>query len=210
MFPSLRGFANVLRSAALGRDLVGFPSFSSHPDGRQTPRIAYALGVMMLESLVRADKVPSRLPSRPAHCPRVSCVGKLELDSRMRSMTALGLQALVCPVCNHSGYRSLQGIRVLFATRHEHVCNYGPSLRSLTVVFSGTALVSLRERGLCPTQAALMAAQWALLCGQLVGTLRVSPESPAFMHCFTYVHHEIVHNGPDPSLDAFTEPHPAL
>lgn len=108
----------------------------------------------MPESLVRSAKVPSVLSSKPALCPGVSCVGKLELDSRMGSMTAKGLQALVCPVCKHSGYRSLQGIRVLFATRHEHVCNYGPSVQSLTVVFSGAALVSLRDRGLCPTQSA--------------------------------------------------------
>ena len=140
----------------------------------------------MPESLVRSAKVPSVLSSKPSLCPRVSCVGKLELDSRMGSMTAKGLQALVCPVCKHSGYRSLQGIRVLFATRHEHVCNYGPSVQSLTVVFSGAALVSLRDRGLCPTQSALMAAQWALLCGQLVGTLRVFPDSPALVHCFTH------------------------
>lgn len=125
-------------------------------------------------------------------------------------MTAMGLQPLVCPVCNHSGYRALQGIRVLFATRHEYVCNYGPSLQSLTVVFSGAALISLRERGLCLTQSALIAAQWALLCGQLVGTLRVFPESPAFEQCFTNVHPELVNNGPVPSTDVFSEPHPAL
>lgn len=164
----------------------------------------------MPESLVRSAKVPSVLSSKPSLCPRLSCVGKLELDSRMESMTAMGLQALVCPVCKHTGYRSLQGIRVLFATRHEHVCNYGASLQSLTVVFSGAALVSLRDRGLCPTQSALMAAQWALLCGQLVGTLRVFPDSPALVHCFTHVHHEMVNDGLVPSTDVFPEPHPSF
>jgi len=138
-------------------------------------------------------------------CPKLNCNGTMKPDFRMGATTALGLCALVCPVCGHSGYRSCDGIRVLFATRHEYVCSYGPSLKSLTVVLSGAALTSLRKKGLCPTQSALFAAHWALLCGQLVGTVRVFPESPAFVHGYAYLQREIVGDLSSHSTDTFPE-----
>lgn len=165
---------------------------------------------IMAEFTVPSAKVTSMLHNSTPLCPRLDCAGKMEPDSRMGSMTSLGLCALLCPVCKHSGYRSLEGIRVLFATRHEHVCSYGPSIQSLTVVFSGAALAALQNKGLCPTQSALFAAHWALLCGQLVGTLRVFPGSPAFVHCFTYFQREIVSDFPVHSTDIFTEGQPSL
>lgn len=139
-------------------------------------------------------------------CPRLGCDGRMEPDSTMGSMSGTGLQALGCPACKHLGYRSLEKIRVLFGTRHEHVCSYGPSIRSLTVLFSGTALALFRNEGLCPTQSALYAAYWALLGGQLVGTLRFFPESPAFMRCYTYFQREIVSDLPNHSTEIITAP----
>lgn len=159
----------------------------------------------------------SELPMQPARvtamiqnltplCPRLGCDGRMEPDSKMGSMSDIGLQALECPVCKHRGYRSLEGIRVLFGTRHEHVCSYGPSIQSLTVLFSAAALALFRNEGLCPTQSALYAAHWALLGGQLVGTLRFFPESPAFAHCYTYFQRGILSDFPVHSIGILTDP----
>ena len=156
-------------------------------------------------SIVPSAELTSVLHNHTPRCPTLSCDGIMEPDLRMGAATGLGLCALVCPVCKHSGYRSLHGIRVLFATRHEYVCTYGPSLKSLTVVFSGAALTSLRQKELCPNQSALFAAHWALLCGQLVGIVRVLPESPAVVHCYTYLRREIVNDGSDHSTETFAE-----
>lgn len=190
MFTDKRGRA--IRK--LGDCLVGFPSISFHPSVTKADsrRGHYAWRVIMAEFPVHPAKVTSILQSKTPLCPGPGCDGKMEPDSRMRSLTGLGLCALVCPVCRHSGYRSLEGIRLLFATTHEYVCSYGPSIQSLTVVFSGASLASLRNKGLCPIQSALFAAHWALLCGQLVGVLCVFPESPAFVNCYTYFQREIV------------------
>ena len=92
---------------------------------------------------------------------------------------------------------------MLFATRHEYVCSYGPSPKSLTVVFSSAVLTSLRNKGLCQTQAALFAAQWALLCGQFVGIVRVTPESTAFLRGYSYLQREIVSNVSGQLTDTF-------
>jgi len=64
-------------------------------------------------------------------------------------------------------------------------------MQSLNLVFSGTALALFRDRGLSPTQSALYAAHWTLLSGQLAGTIRLFPQSPAFLHCYTHYHREI-------------------
>lgn len=123
--------------------------------------------------------------SRPL-CPRLGCNGRMEPDPRVGSLADLGLHVLNCPVCRHRGYRPLEDIRVLFGTRHEHICSYGPSIHSLTILFSGDALTTFRNEGLGSTQSALYAANWALLDGQVVGTLRFFLETPAFMRCHAY------------------------
>lgn len=157
----------------------------------------------MTENTVPSAVMTSILHNTRPQCPKLSCNGKMEPDPRMGTTIGLGLAHLACPVCKHTGYRSLEGIRVLFATRHEYVCSYGPSLKSLTVVFTSAALTLLRNKELCQTQSALFAAHWALLCGQLVGIVRVSPDSPVFLHCYSYLQREIVSSVSGQSTDAF-------
>ena len=159
----------------------------------------------MIDSPVPSVETTSKLHTSKLLCPKLSCVGTMEPDSRMGTTTDFGLVPLVCPTCKHTGYQSLEGVRVLFATRHEYVCSYGPSLKSLTVVFSSAALTLLRNKGLCPTQSALCAAHWALLCGQLVGIVRVLPDSPVFQHYYSHVEREIGSRMSGPSTDTFLE-----
>ncbi len=96
----------------------------------------------------------------------------------MECLEGTGLAAVSCRACGQRGFRSREGIHTLFGGRHEHVCAYGPSTLTLTIVFSGAALAMFRERGLGPAQAAIYAAQWALLGGQVAGHGASDPRNP--------------------------------
>lgn len=118
-------------------------------------------------------------------CPALGCGGGMASDP-MQCLDGTGLEALRCPACGHRGFQAQDGIRVLFGGRHEHVISYGPSTLTLTIVFSGAALVLFGERGLSPAQAAVYAAQWALLSGQVAGTVHMFLESPALSRCYEH------------------------
>jgi hypothetical protein len=123
----------------------------------------------------------------PAACPIPGCVGQMKLDVVMASLEGTQLDALVCSTCGHRGFRAKAGVQILFGGRHEHVCIYGPSRLTITVVCSGGALVRFGECGLSPSEVATAAASWALLMGQVAGTLHLLLESPAFAPCREYI-----------------------
>lgn len=119
-------------------------------------------------------------------CPATGCGGHMTVDAVMASLEGTGLEALRCPTCGHRGFRAKEGIQILFGVRHEHVCAYGPSRLTITVVSSGAALVRFGKSGLSPSQLAVYAASWALLCGQLAGTVHLLLESPALSSCYAH------------------------
>ena len=150
----------------------------------------------MSEFIMQPAQLSAIIQERTPLCPARGCNGTMEIDYVTGKMSGTGLQGLRCRVCKHQGFRTLEGIHVLFGTRHEHVCSYGPSAQSLTLVFSGTALALFRDGGLSPTQSALYAAHWALLSGQLDGTVRLFPESLTLLHCYAHFHREILGKSP--------------
>ncbi|MEP7153024.1 MAG: hypothetical protein ABI856_15050 [Nitrospira sp.] len=119
-------------------------------------------------------------------CPAIDCDGVMAVEPTMKSLDGTGLESLTCAACGHRGFRSQGGIQTLFGGRHEHVCSYGPSLLTLTVVFSGAALRLFRDRGLNPTEAAVYAAHWTLLSGQVGGTVHLLSETPALTRCYEH------------------------
>ena len=119
-------------------------------------------------------------------CPAVGCEGVMAVEPEMKSLDGTGLESLTCRTCGHRGFRSQGGIQTLFGGRHEHVCSYGPSLLTLTIVFSGAALRLFRDRGLNATEAAVYAAHWTLLSGQVGGTVHLLSESPALARCYEH------------------------
>ncbi|MCC2643034.1 MAG: hypothetical protein K0S45_3447 [Nitrospira sp.] len=127
-------------------------------------------------------------------CPRSTCDGRMHLQSTgdHLHLGELGLQRVQCGVCEHRGFRALNGVHVLFAGRHEHVCSYGPFTHILTVVFSESALSPFLDEDLSPTQAAIYAAQWALLGGQVDGTVRLLSESLALGQCLAHFQRELM------------------
>ena len=52
------------------------------------------------------------------------------MDSAREPNEGTGLVQLQCRICEHHGFRSLEGVHVLFGGRHEYVCGYGPSTTS--------------------------------------------------------------------------------
>jgi hypothetical protein len=109
----------------------------------------------------------------------------MAVEPEMKSLDGTGLESLACRTCGHRGFRSQGGIQTL-GGRHEHVCSYGPSLLTLTVVFSGAALRLFRDRGLNATEAAVYAAHWTLLSGQVGGTVHLLSETPALARCYEH------------------------
>ena len=90
-------------------------------------------------------------------CPIPRCAGQMGLNAVMPSLDGTGLEALVCAACGHRGFRAKADVQILFGGRHEHVCSYGPSGLTITVVCSGAALARFGECGLSPSQVATAA-----------------------------------------------------
>ena len=94
----------------------------------------------MSDAHVRLAHFTPALQFSNPRCPTVDCAGIMVLDRIMKCLEGTGLEALSCRACGHRGFRSTGGILTLFGGRHEHVCSYGPSMLTLTIVFSGAAL----------------------------------------------------------------------
>lgn len=120
-------------------------------------------------------------------CPVANCRGIMTSEQELKLLHGTGLERLCCPVCDHNGFRAVEGIRKLFGGQHEHVCSYGPSLLTLTVLFSGAALALFRDRGFNPTEAALYSAHWALLSGQVAGTVNLLSDTSTRVRCLEYL-----------------------
>ena len=120
-------------------------------------------------------------------CPVQGCDGRMQTDIAYKGREAAELQALRCPHCAHRGFRSRVGVHVFFGGRHEYVCSYGNSINDvITVLFSERALGVFLDAYLSPTDSAVYVAHWALLRGQVGGTVTMTAGSPQFSSCYGY------------------------
>jgi hypothetical protein len=118
-------------------------------------------------------------------CPAEGCDGRMQADIAYAGRKARELQALRCPHCAQQGFRSGEGVHVLFGGRHEYVCSYGNSVNDvITVLFSERALGVFLDAYLSPTDSAIYVAHWALLTGQVAGTVTMTAGSPQFSTCY--------------------------
>ena len=82
--------------------------------------------------------------------------------------------------------------------RAEYVFSYGPSLSYLKVVLSTVALNLFSTHGLEPVRLATHVAEWALLMGQVCGTVRPSGDL-VLSSCYEYCRRQAVtHSGVSP------------
>ena len=119
-------------------------------------------------------------------CPTTHCGRLMEPDSRAGYDARTGLERLHCGHCGHRGMKARDGVQLLFTGQHEYVFSYGPSLSCLKVVLSTVALNLFTVQGVTPVQLAAHVAEWALLMGQVCGTVRPAGDlvlSSCYEHC---------------------------
>ncbi len=115
----------------------------------------------------------------------------------------LGLHAVQCEMCCHRGYWPEGPILILFGGQHEQLCSYGPSTVTLKILFSAHALRLFEALRLSCAQSATYATRWALLSGQVSGSVKLNLETPDLVHCYDYINRHMasqVAHAPCPTL----------
>ncbi len=124
--------------------------------------------------------VPSTL-----RCPIHKCDGSLNNEaSGYDSRT--GLDSLVCATCGHRGFRSREGVILLFRGGYEFKFSYGPSLHTVTVVLTSASINLWSTHGVNEDQLAKMAAEWSLLCGKATRRVHLGIPAEEFADFYLY------------------------
>ena len=125
-------------------------------------------------------------------CPRSECQTRLKPQSLREQDPLTGLESMRGPACGHQGYVARQGVRILFSDRREYVLTYGPSLSTLTVLLSWSALTQFAPFHRSSAELAAHVAEWALLTGCVEGTVELYPDSAVLADCYEYLRHHPV------------------
>lgn len=128
-------------------------------------------------------------------CPASHCGHLMEFDSRAGYDARTGLECLHCGRCGHRGMKARDGVQLLFTGPHEYVFSYGPSLSYLKVVLSTVALNLFSLQGLTAIQLATYVAEWALLMGQVCGTVRPTGDL-VLSSCYEYCRRQALKSSP--------------
>ena len=130
------------------------------------------------------DLIASNGPT-PLRCPTHKCDGFLNTDvSGYDSRT--GLEVLVCTQCGHRGFRSREGVILLFRGGYEFKFSYGPSLQTVTVVLSSASVNLWSTHGVNDEQLAKIAAEWSLLCGNTTKRVHLGIPAEEFADFYLY------------------------
>ncbi|HNP80359.1 MAG TPA: hypothetical protein PKN47_02765 [Nitrospira sp.] len=130
---------------------------------------------------------------KPMLCPVPLCGQPMSTDPRNGYDALTGLEGMACLRCGHRGLKAGKGLQLLFAGQHEYVFSYGPSLSCLKVVLSSAALNLFRTQGVTPVRLATHMAEWALLKGQVCGTVRPSGDLVQ-SGCYQFCRHQATDN----------------
>jgi hypothetical protein len=103
-----------------------------------------------------------------------------------------GLEALQCGRCGHRGLRAKDGFQVLSTAEHDYLFRYGSSSSFLRVELSSIALDLFGAHGLTPVQMATYVAEWALIMGQVSGTIRLIDNHLALSGCYEYYRRQML------------------
>lgn len=126
-------------------------------------------------------------------CPTTDCSEAMQPDYRAGYDAVSGLECLSCPRCGHRGMKARDGVQLLFTGQHEYVFSYGPSLSHLKVILSTVAINLFRVQGIPPAQLARHVADWALLTGQVCGTVRFTGDL-VLSSCYVYCQRQASHH----------------
>ncbi|MBI4000943.1 MAG: hypothetical protein HY348_04075 [Nitrospira defluvii] len=118
-------------------------------------------------------------------CPINKCDGRLRADaSGYDSRT--GLEPMVCTRCGHRGFRSQEGVILLFRGGYEFKFSYGPSVQTITIVLSSAAVNLWSTHDVTDDQLAKIAAEWALLCGHTSRQVHLGIPAEEFADFYLY------------------------
>lgn len=148
---------------------------SSGPvDHRELP----AVGVPVPDLIASKGPVPLR-------CPTHKCDGLLSVEASAYDPST-GLEVLVCAQCRHRGFRSREGVILLFRGGYEFKFSYGPSLQTVTVVLSSASVNLWSTHGVSDEQLAKIAAEWTLLCGNTKKRVHLGIPAEEFADFYLY------------------------
>ncbi|MCS6287631.1 MAG: hypothetical protein H8K10_01465 [Nitrospira sp.] len=118
-------------------------------------------------------------------CPIHKCGGLLNTDASGYDAQT-GLEGLVCAQCGHRGFRSREGVILLFRGGYEFKFSYGPSLQTVTVVLSSASVNLWSTHGVNDEQLAKIAAEWSLLCGNTTKRVQLGIPAEEFADFYLY------------------------
>lgn len=121
----------------------------------------------------------------PLRCPTHKCDGLLRTDASGYDPYT-GLDVLVCTQCGHRGFRSREGVILLFRGGYEFKFSYGPSLQTITVVLSSASVNLWSTHGVNDEQLAKIAAEWSLLCGNTTKRVHLGIPAEEFADFYLY------------------------
>lgn len=181
----------------------GFDSFAdSHftdglpGDPRMARRIAEVIsqqnGSSGDEGHQRIPQAPQGVPDSTApdstssvSCPINKCAGSLRGEASAYDPRT-GLEPMVCLVCGHRGFRSRDGVILLFRGGYEFKFSYGPSIQTITIVLSSAAVNLWSTHDVKEDQLAKIAAEWALLCGHTGRQIHLGIPAEEFADLYLY------------------------
>ena len=135
------------------------------------------------QSAVPAPPLPADPPA--PRCPVNKCSGRLRTEaSGYNSRT--GLELMICTLCGHRGFRSRDGVILLFRGGYEYKFSYGPSIQTLNIVLSSAAVNLWGTHDVSDDQLAKIAAEWALLCGHTSRQIHLGIPAEEFADCYLY------------------------
>ncbi len=118
-------------------------------------------------------------------CPINKCHGRLRGEASAYD-SRTGLEPMVCTLCGHRGFRSREGVILLFRGGYEFKFSYGPSVQTITIVLSSAAVNLWSTHDVKDDQLAKIAAEWALLCGHTSRQVHLGIPAEEFADFYLY------------------------
>jgi hypothetical protein len=132
---------------------------------------------------ISAQPLPAD-PSAPC-CPTNKCSGRLRPEASGYNPRT-GLELMICTLCGHRGFRSRDGVILIFRGGYEYKFCYGPSIQTISIVLSSAAVNLWGTHGVSDDQLAKIAAEWALLCGHTTRPIHLGIPAEDFADCYLY------------------------
>ena len=100
---------------------------------------------------------------------------------------ASGLKRVFCPTCQHEGFVSRHGLRLLWCDSREYVYSYGPSPAHFVIIIYAPARTHCEPLDWTASDLTAAVVSWALLKGWLSGTIVLGEHFSALQQFNAYI-----------------------